>query len=70
MRVLSVSIPSHLAATAQSIYAFGAALASAALTYLSGILYGGFGAVAFLAMAALCAVAMPLTFRLPGRGAS
>lgn len=67
MRVISLSVPSHLAATAQALYAFGATIASALLTYLSGVLYGEFGAPAFLAMALLCALAIPLSFGLPNR---
>jgi PPP family 3-phenylpropionic acid transporter len=67
MRVISASIPSALAATAQAVYAFGATIASAVLTYLSGILYGQFGATAFLTMAILAALAIPVAFGLPGR---
>jgi PPP family 3-phenylpropionic acid transporter len=67
MRVIGATMPARLAATAQAIYAFAAAIASAVLTYLSGILYGEFGAVAFLVMALLCALAIPLTLALPGR---
>jgi hypothetical protein len=40
---------------------------SAILTYASGILYGRFGAEGFLAMAALCALALPFALALPGR---
>jgi PPP family 3-phenylpropionic acid transporter len=65
MRVIGVTVPAHLAATAQALYAFGATLASALLTYLSGLLYGEFGGLAFLAMALLCALAIPLSFGLP-----
>jgi MFS transporter, PPP family, 3-phenylpropionic acid transporter len=67
MRVIGLVVPPHLAATAQAVYAFGAATASAIFTYLSGILYGQFGAAAFLAMTVLCALAIPLSFGLPGR---
>jgi hypothetical protein len=31
---------------------------------VSGILYSGFGAQGFLAMAALCGLALPLTYKL------
>ena len=54
----------HLAATAQSLYAFGAGLATALTMLTSGYLYGQFGAQAFLLMAVLCGVALPLAFRL------
>jgi MFS transporter, PPP family, 3-phenylpropionic acid transporter len=67
MRVISFAMPPHVAATAQAIYALGAAVASATLTYLSGILYGEFGALAFLAMALLCVLAIPFATGLPGR---
>jgi PPP family 3-phenylpropionic acid transporter len=67
MRVISASIPSRLAATAQAVYAFGATIASAILTYSSGLLYGQFGATAFLAMAILAALAIPAALALPGR---
>jgi PPP family 3-phenylpropionic acid transporter len=70
MRMIHEAIPVHLAATAQAIYAFGATIASAALTYLSGLLYGQFGAPAFLAMALLCAIAIPISLGLPGRRAA
>jgi PPP family 3-phenylpropionic acid transporter len=65
MRVMSVSVPPQLAATAQSIYAFGSAVASATLTYASGILYGQLGGLLFLAMALLSALAIPISFSLP-----
>jgi len=65
MRVVGATVPARLAATAQSIYAFGAAIASAILSYLSGILYGGFGAQAFLVMALLCALSIPIALSMP-----
>jgi PPP family 3-phenylpropionic acid transporter len=67
MRVIGAVVPPQLAATAQAVYAFGAAIASAIFVYLSGVLYGQFGAPAFLAMTLLCALAIPLAFGLPGR---
>lgn len=67
MRVIGVSMPSHLAATAQAVYALGATIASAIFTYLSGVLYGSFGAPAFLAMALLCVSAIPFALALPDR---
>ena len=65
MRLIGFSVSPLLAATAQSIYAFGSAIASAALTYLSGILYEQLGALGFLAMALLCALAIPIALILP-----
>ena len=64
MRLIAVIAPPHLAATAQSLYAFGAGLATALTMLTSGYLYGQFGAQAFLLMAVLCGVALPLAFRL------
>jgi PPP family 3-phenylpropionic acid transporter len=65
MRLIAVSVSPLLAATAQSIYAFGSTIASAALTYLSGILYEQLGALGFLAMALLCGLGMPIAWQLP-----
>jgi PPP family 3-phenylpropionic acid transporter len=48
MRVIGISVPARLAATAQGLYAFGPAVASALLTALSGIIYGAAGGSAFL----------------------
>jgi PPP family 3-phenylpropionic acid transporter len=67
MSVIAATIPARLAATAQAIYGFGAAIASAIFTYVSGILFGEFGGAAFLAMSLLCLLAIPLSFALPGR---
>ena len=66
MRVIGAAVPLRLAATAQALYGFGAASASAILTYLSGILYGEFGASGFLAAAGLCAMALPFALAMPG----
>jgi PPP family 3-phenylpropionic acid transporter len=61
MRIIAISIPERLAATAQSFYgAFALGVASAALTLASGYLYGLLGIRAFWAMAGLCALALPL----------
>jgi PPP family 3-phenylpropionic acid transporter len=65
MRVIGVSVSPLLAATAQSMYAFGSAIASAALTFMSGILYEQLGALGFLAMALLCGLAIPFALLLP-----
>jgi PPP family 3-phenylpropionic acid transporter len=65
MRVLAVIVPPQLAGTAQAIYGtLGIGATSAVLTLASGALYANFGAAGFWAMAALCAVALPLTLTL------
>jgi PPP family 3-phenylpropionic acid transporter len=61
MRVIAEIVPPHLAATAQALYALGAGATTALLTLASGWLYAAFGAYGFLAMALLCAAAIPLT---------
>src|ERR1700730_3054251 len=67
MRLIAVIVPTRLAATAQAGYAFGVGLATALLILISGVLYKQVGAQAFLLIALLCVVALPLTFRLrPG----
>jgi MFS transporter, PPP family, 3-phenylpropionic acid transporter len=63
MRVIANVVPSGMAATAQTLYAFGAGIVSAALTSLSGTLYADHGGLTFLLMAALCVVALPLAWR-------
>ena len=60
MRVISVIVPPHLAATAQAMYALGAGATTALLTLASGSLYGAVGAQGFWVMAVLCAAALPL----------
>jgi PPP family 3-phenylpropionic acid transporter len=65
MRVIARTVPDGLEGTAQAIYAtVGIGAATALITLLSGILYSGLGARGFLAMAALCALALPLTYKL------
>jgi len=65
MRLLADAVPRELAATAQAIYGtVGIGAASALLTLLSGYLYSGFGANAFLIMSLLCLAALPLTVSL------
>lgn len=67
MSIIARSIPDHLAATAQTIYGTGAlGIASAVMTIASGYLYGWFGMHAFWAMAALCAMALPLVNGIAG----
>jgi PPP family 3-phenylpropionic acid transporter len=67
MRVLARTVPPGFEGTAQALYAtVGVGAASAALTLASGSLYGSLGPQAFWFMAALCAAALPLTWRLRG----
>ena len=66
MRVIAAIVPQHLAATAQAMYALGAAATTALLTLASGRLYARLGADGFLVMALLCAAATPLTLGLRG----
>ena len=68
MRLLARLVPHGLEGTAQAIYAtIGVGGASALLMLASGALYGRLGAHAFFVMAALCALALPLAWRLFGR---
>lgn len=61
MRVIGAAVPDRLSATAQSLYGnLALGTASAVLTLASGYLYGALGLRAFWAMAALCALALPL----------
>jgi MFS transporter, PPP family, 3-phenylpropionic acid transporter len=62
MRVIGNVVPPGVAATAQALYAFGAGLVTAALTWLSGTLYATYGGPAFLSMAALCVIALPFAW--------
>jgi PPP family 3-phenylpropionic acid transporter len=62
MRVMQTLVPVDLAGTGQSIYAFGSGCLTVVLTLLSGILYAKFGGAAFLPMALLCVVALPLAW--------
>ncbi len=71
MDVITRTVPAELAATAQAFYATVAMGATSALvTLASGPLYGHFGAAAFWAMAAMCAMALPLAAGLRGVRAS
>ena len=64
-------VPSGMAATAQAFYATVAlGITGAAVTLASGPLYGRLGARAFWAMALLCAIALPLAWRLRVSGPS
>jgi PPP family 3-phenylpropionic acid transporter len=61
MRLIVHVVPIRLAATAQSIYGtLCVGLATALLTLASGLLYERMGGNAFLVMAALCLLALPL----------
>ena len=65
MRLIARIVPDGLEGTAQAIYAtVGVGGATALMMYASGALYGHFGATGFMAMAALCLVALPLAWRL------
>ena len=65
MRLLARIVPQGLEGTAQAIYGtIGIGAASALLTFISGALYGRLGAQGFWIMAALCALAFPLTRKL------
>jgi len=65
MRLLARIVPQGLEGTAQAIYGtMGIGAASALLTFISGALYGRLGAQGFWIMAALCALAFPLTWKL------
>jgi PPP family 3-phenylpropionic acid transporter len=65
MRLIAGTVPQGLEGTAQAIYGtVGIGAASALLTLVSGALYGRLGAQGFWVMAALCALALPLTLKL------
>jgi PPP family 3-phenylpropionic acid transporter len=65
MRILAVSVPPELAATAQAIYGtVGIGAATAILTIASGWLYALLGGLAFFAMSLLCLAALPVAFSL------
>jgi PPP family 3-phenylpropionic acid transporter len=65
MRLIARAVPQGLEGTAQAIYGtVGVGGATALLTLASGALYARLGAQAFWVMAALCALAFPLTWTL------
>jgi PPP family 3-phenylpropionic acid transporter len=73
MRLLARIVPPGLEGTTQALYGtVGIGAASAGLTLVSGVLYARVGAQGFWAMAALCALAVPLTWplRQPAHSAS
>ena len=62
MRMMGSLVPTRLAATAQALYAFGSGAVTAALTLFSGFFYARYGGAAFVAMAVLCGIALPLAW--------
>jgi MFS transporter, PPP family, 3-phenylpropionic acid transporter len=65
MRLLARVVPPGLEGTAQAVYAtLGVGAATALLTFASGALYGNLGARGFWLMSALCALALPLAWKL------
>jgi PPP family 3-phenylpropionic acid transporter len=67
MRLIAHTAPDGLEGTAQAFYAtVGVGTATALLTAFSGGLFARFGPQAFWFMAALCACAWPLAWRLRG----
>jgi PPP family 3-phenylpropionic acid transporter len=64
MRLMGTTVPQHLAATGQALYALGPGLVTALLTLSSGMLYARLGASGFLLMALLSALALPLCLGL------
>jgi PPP family 3-phenylpropionic acid transporter len=68
MRLIPAIVPPALAATAQAMYALVAGALTALLILLSGWLYAHLGAQAFLVMALLCGVVLPLTWGLRAAG--
>jgi PPP family 3-phenylpropionic acid transporter len=68
MRLIAHTVPQGLEGTAQAIYGtVGIGAATALLTVVSGALYARLGAQGFWVMAALCALALPLTWKLRQR---
>jgi PPP family 3-phenylpropionic acid transporter len=65
MRLIARIVPPGLEGTAQAIYGtVGIGAAIALLTLVSGALYARIGAQGFWVMAALCALAFPLSWKL------
>jgi MFS transporter, PPP family, 3-phenylpropionic acid transporter len=65
MRLIGAVVPPRLAATAQAFYGTVAVgIASALFTLGSGPLYARFGAEGFWVMSGLCAIAIPVAWRL------
>jgi MFS transporter, PPP family, 3-phenylpropionic acid transporter len=69
IRLIVAVTPIHLAATAQAVYGtLSVGLALALLTFASGLLYARTGGEAFLLMAALCLLALPICAGLRAHG--
>jgi PPP family 3-phenylpropionic acid transporter len=65
MRLLGEHVPPQLAATAQAVYGtLGVGVVTAALTIVSGWLYGALGSGAFAIMAGVCLAALPLALSI------
>ncbi|HEX2229165.1 MAG TPA: MFS transporter [Candidatus Binatia bacterium] len=65
MRLIARTVPQGLEGTAQAIYGtVGIGAATALLILVSGAVYARLGAQGFWVMAALCALALPLTWKL------
>lgn len=65
MRLIARTVPPGLEGTAQAIYGtVGIGAATALLTLIAGALYARLGAQGFWVMAALCALALPFTWKL------
>jgi MFS family permease len=65
MRIITATVPSALAGTAQAVYGLvGVGGATAGLTILSGWLYAHFGPAGFWAMGLLCIAAFPVVWML------
>jgi MFS transporter, PPP family, 3-phenylpropionic acid transporter len=68
MQLIARIVPQGLEGTAQAIYGtVGIGAATELLTLVSGTLYARLGAQGFWVMAALCALALPLTLKLRER---
>jgi PPP family 3-phenylpropionic acid transporter len=67
MRLIARIVPPGLEGTAQALYGtVGIGIPVALLTLAAGVLYARFGAQGFWAMAALCALALPVAWKLRG----
>ena len=63
MQLMRSIVPQQLAATGQAAYALSGGLAGVILTMLAGPLYAAYGSLAFLPMAILCAIAVPVAWQ-------
>jgi PPP family 3-phenylpropionic acid transporter len=71
MRLIARLVPAGLEGTAQAIYGtLGVGAATALLTLASGALYARIGAHGFWVMAALCALAIPICWKLKAPAAA